>query len=413
MSTLEQLFPDGKHRVDASAAADDRQTVRRLDALFGDRRADLDRTHRASARPALVAMVNDAVAGAMPLGSMPSTGRSVGSRSRRRVDVINAVAASLAVIALAVAGTVAGVQVASARPATDALRVLSIDEKTIESASTGLDAARTRLAQTIAAADAGAEAMRPILDAQREAAPTELQVASSSDMIPIADAAAVDAVLGAVDAYRKDLAAFDVPEMPAEYARGDIDTESLTAVGSAIDAVQLKLAEIDRVSAAVRTLRTAVDARKAAFAAQLKTFTATFPTSAQNAIDNHRDAAQNLKDAVTKSAAAVAAADLQVDGAPRLLSAYRDAVVALVADQVRVDVRQESQERMERERTERERRGRRSAPRLTDPAPNEPSTPRSDPTAPSYPTEPSDPTEPTDANVPPDLTEPPADFAGD
>ncbi|UNK70120.1 hypothetical protein [Microbacterium sp. H1-D42] len=396
MSTLEQLFPDGPRRTDASAdqVVDDHHTARRLDDLFGgDRRTDLDQTRRASARPALVAMVNDAVADARPLGTVPPVSKPDTRRPRRRVDWLTVSAAALAVVAIAAAGTIGGVQMATASPADDALRVLAVDEKTIETATSGLVSSTTRLTESIAESDASAEALRRVLESVRDATDPadipegETEAPEDADTIAIADPAALDVALAAIKSYRTDLAAFEVPAMPAEYARASVDTGSLSGVASAIDEAQQQLNEIDRVSAEVRTVRAAVDTRAAAFAAQLATFAKTFPAVAQKAVDAHPDAEQELKDAVIAAGAAVAASDLQSDAAPATLAEYRDAVAALAAGQVQVE-RDRERERAEQERIERERE-QSAQPPPADPGEGESTPPPSEPTEPTPP-----PTEP-------------------
>ncbi|MEV7631655.1 hypothetical protein AB0N64_04500 [Microbacterium sp. NPDC089318] len=388
MSTLEDLFPDGRRQSENSAAADEQQTVRRLDQLLGDRRADLDRTHRASARPALVAMVDGALADARPLGTVPSAARPDGRRPRRRFDLINVSAAALAVLALGAAGLVGGVQAATASPADDALRVLTADEKTIESATAGLEAASARLTESVAEADAAAAALRPALEAVRSAAdpadipPGETEAPEDAGTIPIADEKALDTVLAALDSYRTDLSKFESPAMPSEYARGKVDIGSLDDVASAIDDAQLQLAEIDRVSAEVRDARTAVDARVAAFSAELTKFTAGFPDLARKAIDENPDAAQELKDAVGAAGAAVATGNLLTEQGPQALQTYRDALIALVSSQVYADRVREEAEREEAERArqrERERQRSQPQPTPTSPAPTEPTTPPDEP----------------------------------
>ncbi|MBD8011312.1 hypothetical protein H9633_03230 [Microbacterium sp. Re1] len=360
MSTLDDLFPDGRRQSGADVSADEQQTVRRLDQLLGDRRADIDRTHRASARPALVAMVDGALSDARPLGTVPATSHPDSRRPRRRFDLLNLSVAALAVVALAAAGLIGGVQAATASPATDALRVLAADEKTIESATAGLESARGRLIESVAEADAAAAALRPALESTRSAPdpadipPGETEAPADAGTIPIADPKALDTVLAALDAYRTDLSAFGVPHLPEPYARGAVDSDSLTEVGAAIDHAQLQLGEIDRVSAQIRVARTSLDDRNAAFAAQLVTFAKTFPDLASAAVDDNGNADEDLRDAVVTAADALTKTDLQTAAGVASLTAYRDAVVALVADQVYADRLREEREREEAER-ERER----------------------------------------------------------
>lgn len=369
MSTLEDLFPDGRGSRETTPADRDDVMSQRLEQLLGDRRREeLDRTHRASARPALVAMVDSAVADAKPLGTVPPASLADTRRPRRRRDLVNVVAAGLAIVALAATGIAGGVQAATASPVTDALRSLTADEKTIASATAGLEAARDRLTTSIADADAAAAQLRPALEGVRAATdpadipPGRKDAPADAGTIAIADGAALDAALAEIDAYRADLAALTVPPAPNAYSRAKTETGSLTAVGAAIDAAQLHLSQIDRATAEVRAQRTAMDARTAALTAQLAAFTATFPKAAQTSVADSPDAGQKLKDAVTAGAQAVAAADLLTERGAASLVAYRDAVVALAADQVYAD-------RVREERARREAEAEADQPRMQGPRP--------------------------------------------
>ena len=374
MSTLDDLFPDGRRHTETNTAVE-QQTVRQLDQLLGDRRADLDRTHRASARPALVAMVDGALADARPLGTVPATSRPDTRRPRRRFDLLNVFVAALAVVALAAAGLIGGVQAATASPATDALRVLAADEKTIESATAGLESTRGRLIESVAEADAAAAALRPALESVRSAPdpadipPGETEAPADAGTISIADPKALDALLAALDAYRIDLSALESPAMPKEYTRGTVDTDSLSDVAAAIDDAQLQLAQIDRVSADVRDARTALDARIAAFESELKKFTAGFPAVARGVIDENPDAAQDLKDAVSVAAEAISAGNLLSQQGPQALQTYRGAVIALVSAQVYADRVREEAEREEAERARQRERAQQPATQPMAPAP--------------------------------------------
>lgn len=389
MSTLEDLFPGGARRSETPAAGDGQQTSQRLEQLLGDRRDDIDRTHRASARPALVAMVDSAVADAKPLGTVPPTSLADTRRPRRRRDLINVTAAGLAVVALVATGIAGGVQAATASPVTDALRALKADEKTIASASAGLDAARERLTASIADADAAAAQLRPALEAARAATdpadipPGETEAPRDAGTIPIADGKALDEALAAVDVYRADIAALSVPAAPAPYSRGKTNEDSLTEVAAAIDVAQLQLSEIDRATAEVRAQRTALDSRTATFTAQLATFAATFPKAAQASVDGNPDADRKLKDAVTAAARAVTAVDLLTESGAASLVAYRDAVVALEAGQVYADrvreeqARREAEAEAEQSRPQGPRPQPQPSPTPSDPVPSDP--PPSDP----------------------------------
>jgi hypothetical protein len=390
MSTLDDLFPDGGRRTPEQVTSDEQHSSRRLDELFGDRRADLDKTHRASDRPELVAMVNQAAATAARTHAAVTPALPDNRRRGHHIDFLSVGLAGLAVLALAAAGLVGGVQAANASPADDAMRVLTADEKTIESATAGLESAGTKVADAIAEADASAAALPGALDAVREAPdpadipPGESEPPADAGTIPIADAAALATMITAVESYRSDLAAFALPASPEPYQRKRVDEGSLTEVASAIDAAQLHLTKLDDATAAVRTLRSDVQARADAFDVQLKAFAATFVPTAKAAIDDHPDAGAKSRDALTRAAEAAAAADLTTPDGAAALQSYRTALVDLVADQVYQDrVREEAQRREEEEQRRRERQQ------------NRPSDP--------------DQGESSDPNPSPQPTEPPAD----
>lgn len=396
MSTLDDLFPNGGRRTDGQAAFDDRHSTRRLDELFGDRRADLDKTHRASDRPELVAMVDQAAATASRTDAAVTPPLPDNRRRGHHIDFLNVGLAALAVLALAAAGLVGGVQAANASPADDAMRVLTADEKTIESATAGLESARTRVTDEIAEADASAAALPAALKTVRDAPdpadipPGETEAPADAGTIPIADAKALDAVLAAVDTYRSALGATVLPDLPKPYQRKSIDEGSLTQVASAIDAAQVHLKTLDDATAEVRTLRTDVQARADSFDAQLKAFTDTFVPTTKTVIEKHPDASAKTRDALTAAAQALAAADLTTPAGVSTLQAYRTATVDLVASQVYQDrVREEEQRRLEEEQRQRERQqnrptnpnpGSSPSPAPTDPPTDPPADPSTDPT---------------------------------
>lgn len=393
MSTLDDLFPDGGRRTPEQVTSDDHHSSRRLDELFGDRRADLDKTHRASDRPELVAMVNQAAAAAARTHAAVTPALPDNRRRGHHIDFLNVGLAGLAVLALAAAGLVGGVQAANASPADDALRVLTADEKTIESATAGLESAGAKVADAIAEADASAAALPDTLEAVGEAPdpadipPGESEAPADAGTIPIADAKALAAVLAAVTAYRSQLAAFALPTLPDAYDRKAFDEESLTEVASAIDAAHLHLTKLDDATAAVRTLREEVQARADAFDAQLTTFAATFVPTANTAIEGHPDARSKSRDALTAAAQAVAASDLKTLEGAAALQTFRTAMVDLVADQVYQDrVREEEQRRQEEEQRRREQQQNRPSNPNPDPSPSPtptdtPVDPGTDPTA--------------------------------
>lgn len=384
MTRLEELFPDGKRRSASSTVLDDHHTVRRLEQMLGDPRADLDVTHRASGRGDLVRLVNDAVADAKPLASSAPPVPGSRRRSRRRIDVVGAAAASLAVVALAALGVVGGIQAATADPADDALSVLAADEKTIEGVERALASGADELMQQAEAADARAVALRAALDTTRSAPdpadipPGESEAPEDADTIAVFDEKALTTLIAEIDGFRADVAALEPPAAPEQYTRERIDEDSLTEVASAIDAAQQRLTELDGVTASMREARSALDARVEALRDQLAVFTATVPGTAEKVVGEHPDAEQDVKDALTDAAASLASADLMTDDGLAALTGYRDATVAVVSDQVRADREREEREREERERREREQ----SRDNPPAPAPEPTPEPTTEPTPP-------------------------------
>ncbi|MGV2903714.1 hypothetical protein ACNPM4_18745, partial [Microbacterium sp. AGC62] len=167
-------------------------------------------------------------------------------------------AASLAVVALVVAGTVGGIQMATASPAASAVESLEADEAALLNAHQSLKTAQDRLIADIDAQTAEVAPLRSALTGTS----TAPDPAGGADDAPIAvtDAAALATALAAVDAYASGLAAITVPELPAEYARADIDEDSLVEVGGAIDGVQERLVAMDDATAEARAVRERFDA---------------------------------------------------------------------------------------------------------------------------------------------------------
>lgn len=369
MSTLSDLFPDGKRRsAEPSAHDESHRSGQGFAEMFGDRPAVGGEPQRTADRPALAAVVDAAVAEGRSWATTTPSAPKRRARRRRRPDPVDSGMAILAVAAIATATVIGGVQAATASPADDALQSLIADERTIEAAEVALADTRERLAESVADADARAATLRTALDGVREIVdPADIpeggtEAPEDAGRVAIVDQAALDAAIVAVDAYRADLAALILPPLPAAYQRARIDGDELVEVAAAIDAAQQQLMEIDRTFAAVRSMRTAARKRATTYATTLTAFATTFPAAAQRAIDEHPDAEQPFKDAVAAAGDALAASDLTTEGADAALQGYRDAAAALVADQVRAD-RQREREEEERERAERERAERERAER--------------------------------------------------
>ncbi|WP_091035149.1 hypothetical protein [Microbacterium oxydans] len=345
MTHLNDLFPDGPRAGDAgSVVLDDHHTARRLREMIGEpRQSGAAATSDADAR-ALADMVQAAARTAVPVGAGSGESSRSKKRPRRSVDAVTLSAASLAVVALVVAGTVGGIQMATASPAASAVESLEADEAALLNAHQSLKTAQDRLIADIDAQTAEVAPLRSALTGTS----TAPDPAGGADDAPIAvtDAAALATALAAVDAYASGLAAITVPELPTDYARADIDEDSLVEVGGAIDGVQERLVAMDDATAEARAVREKFDALRPTADVAVDAYAASFVPAAAAAIARYPDAEESLRAAVTDAAARVAAADLWTVEGRSALAAYRDAFVALAADQLRFEIERDQREDM-------------------------------------------------------------------
>lgn len=345
MTHLDELFPDGPRAGDAGTAVlDDHHTARRLREMIGEpRQSRAAATSDADAR-ALADMVQAAARTAVPVGAGSGEPSRSKKRARRSVDAVTLSAAALAVVSLVVAGTVGGIQMATASPAASAVESLEADEAALLNAHQSLKTAQDRLVADIDAQTAEAAQLRSALTGTS----TAPDPAGELDDAPLAvtDAAALAAALAAVDAYVSGLAAITLPELPAQYARADIDEDSLVEVGGAIDGVQERLVAMDDATAEARAVREKFDALRPTADVAVDAYAASFVPAAAAAITRYPDGEESLRRAVTDAAARVAAADLWTVEGRSALAAYRDAYVALAADQLRFEIEREQREDM-------------------------------------------------------------------
>ena len=136
-----------------------------------------------------------------------------------------------------------------------------------------------------------------------------------------------------------------MPEVPGEYARGDIDEESLTEVGSAIDAAQEQLVALDTATTEMRSIRTQLDALRPAADLAVGAYAATFAGSAQAASTEYPDADDALQTALVEAAARVGSTNLWGTAGVTTLESYRDAFTAVAADQLRIEMQREQDAR--------------------------------------------------------------------
>lgn len=345
MTALSDLFPDGP-RVGAgdTTVLDDHHTARRLREMIGEPRESGAPARSLADTRELVDMVQAAARTAVPVSADAGTSERPKRRPRRRLDALTVSVAGLAVVTMVVAATVGGIQVATASPAASALESLEADEAAVQNAYQSLKTARDRLVADVEAQSAEIGVVRSALT-DTSTAPDP---AGGPEDAPLAvsDDTALAAALAALDTYAAGLASFTVPESPAEYVRAEIDEDSLVEVGGAIDGVQERLVALDEATAEARTVRSQLDALRPPAEAAVDAYAASFVPAADAAIARYPDAEQTLRTAASAAAARVASADLWTADGRSALAAYRDAYVALAADQLRFEI-----ERAQREDT--------------------------------------------------------------
>lgn len=312
-----------------------------LEALVGRPREET-RTRSAGADAVKLGnLVDSAVVNSSPTAmyvNAPKTAKLKKPRRHRRIDWVNVIAASAAVVVVAATAVFTGVQVASADPSADAIGVLAADEESLATAETSLATSTTRLEESI---ETGLSESAVIRAALSELAVTDARLET-------ADPAALATAVQAVDGYRAALEQTVIPTAPAPYERGNVDEKSLASVAEAINDVQDASTAVDEATDTLRTLRTAVDTLNTNYANQLTTFATTLTSYAAAVNEANPVAGQELRDAVTAAAAAVNATPLNGASGAAALTAFRDAVVALREDDLR---RREIEER-EREQSQ-------------------------------------------------------------
>ncbi|MEJ1921965.1 hypothetical protein [Microbacterium sp. KHB019] len=310
-------------------------TAAKLEALVGaPRRADapLDEGRDAVR---LVAMVESAAVNSSPTlvpGGFLKSVKQKKARGYRRIDWLNVGAAAVAIVVAAGAATFTGVQMASASPTQGAVQILTTDEASLAGAEQAAAASKARLEETISAGASDAAALRKALGVLAE---TDEQPAA-------ADPAALAAMTKSVDEYTAGLSEIAIPEVPAAYERGKVDTGSLQSVGDAIDRVQEASVAVDAVAEQLRAARASADTLTTTYSTQLSAFASSFAAHAQSEVEEYPVAEQEFRDAVTAAAAAIAATPLNTPEGATALTAYRDAVIALHDDDYRARVEEEA-----------------------------------------------------------------------
>lgn len=320
----------------ARAVTDSPRTDPLLEALVGRPREE-SRPHAEGADAVrLVNLVDSAVVNSTPSVIFVSSQKSKKSkkhRGHRRIDWVNTIVGAVAVVVVAATAVFTGVQVASADPASDAVEMLAADEASLAGAENSLAASSARLEESIATGLADSALARAALD----------ELTATAERAETADPAALAAAVQAVDAYRTGLEQTVVPPAPAPYERGNIDEDSLTSVADAINTVQEASTALDEASDALRTARTSVDALNTAYTGQLAAFASSLTAYATAQNDAYPVAGQTFRDAVTTAAAAVAATPLNGAAGTAALTTFRDAVLALREEDLRVRVLEEQE----------------------------------------------------------------------
>lgn len=384
MTALSNLFPDGP-RTDRTGVVltDDHHTVRRLSAMIGAPRENSTVARPLANTHELRRIVEEAAAdrGTAPAGS---TGSTSPRRARKRVDVLALSATALALVAVVAAATVGAVQMATASPAASSLQSLEDDEAAIQNAYQSLVSARDRIVTDIESRTADSASVRTAL-VSTSTAPDPASFDQGGTLVLI-DQAGLDAALAALTTYSEGLAAITVPELPAEYTRADIDEDSLVEVGGAIDSAQEQLVALDAATAEMRALRAQVDSLRPAAETAVATYATTFAAAAEAAEARYPDADEALRGELTAAAAAVGSANLWEAAGIAALERYRDAYVAVAADQLRVEIEAEQNQGGQQ-------------PGF-DPQPQP--QPSEEPTDPTTPTDPADPVDPVDPGTEPE-----------
>ncbi|WP_206476947.1 hypothetical protein [Microbacterium sp. KRD172] len=320
----------------ARAVGDSPRTDPLLEALVGRPRQE-SRPHSEGADAVrLVNLVDSAVVNSSPsviFVSSQKSKRPKKHRGHRRIDWVNTIVGAVAVVVVAATAVFTGVQVASADPASDAVEVLAADEASLAGAENSLAVSTARLEESIATGLEDSAIVRAALG----------ELAATAERAETADPAALAAAVQAVDVYRTGLEQTVVPPAPAPYERGNIDEDSLTSVADAINKVQEASTAVDEASDALRTYRTSVDALNTAYTGQLAAFAGSLTAYATAQNDAYPVAGQEFRDAVTTAATTVAATPLNGASATSALKTFRDAVLALREEDLRVRVLEEQE----------------------------------------------------------------------
>lgn len=303
----------------------------RLEALVGGPKRPAVSRGSASDAAGLATLVETASAG-LPSSAVPIVDPSAvivaekKQRGHRRIDWINATTAAVAVAAALGAAVFAGAQIANASPAGDAVQVLTTEEAILAGEESSLVTSTARLEEEIQTADADVALLRAGMSTLVEA----------PEQPATADVAALNTAIQAADNYRTALSEIVLPELPTKYARATIDEESLESVGEAIDRVHLRSADVAAVTDELRTVRKSFDTLTDAYNAQLATFAATFTANATAEVEANESAGDDFRNAVTAAAAKIVATPLDGTAGVSALNAYRGAVLALRAEDLRV-----------------------------------------------------------------------------
>ena len=234
-------------------------------------------------------------------------------------QIVNVIAASIAITLLVATAGLAVIQRATANPADEALGSLRIDEAALVNDTNMLATAVRLYMQTASDARSLSEASLPVLNG----------LVGKVDPVPLAAAETARAALA--DASTN-VVSISVPA----YARGSIDEDSLADVGKAIDKVRRAREALPAQVAQAREARGDVSALDTAFRTALGDLGVAIRTGADTQVAENMEAARSFRIAVLDAADRVGLAqDAGGDGLAEM-SAYSAAVGALRAENSRV-----------------------------------------------------------------------------
>ncbi len=337
MTRLQDLFATARRRDErVIRALDNPAASRRLEAIFdGAPRATSTRAHVPDEVAALTGLIESRrVEPAEPRGARKQP-RLRRSRSGR--DWLSIGAAMVAVISVAGASTLVGISIASASPASEALKALAADEAELANTIERVNGSISVLEQTQQSAKNDAEALGGPLGALGE----------------IAQIPGIAAVESARQALLSSIDAVKMPSTLAAYRRPAIDADTLESVGTAIDFVDSRSREARDASDALDEIRLSLEKTTRPLADAISALGSQLPAVATTLVEENDLADETLRTNVTMLAERLAQGETRA--APGAISDFVSAVDALRAGQTTVEDELAAEAAAEARRREQER----------------------------------------------------------